>query len=79
MKILNGNPALKYILEKEIKKLPVELRTVFILYEVEGFKHIEISEIMDIPVGTSKSHLFKAKKILRKYLEPYYKIFKEMN
>ena len=79
LKILNGNPALKYILEKEIKKLPVELRTVFILYEVEGFKHIEISEIMDIPVGTSKSHLFKAKKILRKYIEPYYKIFKEMN
>jgi RNA polymerase sigma-70 factor (ECF subfamily) len=38
---------------------------VFVLYEVEGFKHREIGEILGIAEGTSKHALFAAKKELR--------------
>ncbi len=72
----SGQPVLKFVLEKEISKLSEVNRTVFILYEIEGFNHNEISEILNIPVGTSKSRLFEAKKTLRDSLKPYYEIYK---
>lgn len=54
---------------KVIQMIPVGYRTVFNLYEVEGYKHHEISEMLGITVGTSKSQLFKAKKMLKEILE----------
>ncbi|MDD2633713.1 MAG: RNA polymerase sigma factor [Bacteroidales bacterium] len=56
-------------LEKAIANLPEGYRTIFTLYEIEGFKHREIAELMDISESTSKSQLFKAKKMLRENLE----------
>jgi RNA polymerase sigma-70 factor (ECF subfamily) len=56
-------------LEKAIANLPEGYRTIFTLYEIEGFKHREIAELMDISENTSKSQLFKAKKMLRENLE----------
>jgi len=56
-------------LEKAIANLPEGYRAIFTLYEIEGFKHREIAELMDISEGTSKSQLFKAKKMLRENLE----------
>ena len=53
---------------KMIKSIPIGYRTVFNLYEVEGFTHQEISDQLGISVGTSKSQLFKAKKMLREML-----------
>jgi len=53
---------------KMIKSIPIGYRTVFNLYEVEGFSHQEISDQLGISVGTSKSQLFKAKKMLREML-----------
>lgn len=44
-----------------IQKLPFALRSVFNLYCIEGYKHHEIAEIMEIAEGTSKSHLHRAK------------------
>ncbi len=49
-------------LEKAISNLPEGYRTIFTLYEIEGFKHREIAELIDISESTSKSQLFKAKK-----------------
>ncbi|NQZ79162.1 MAG: sigma-70 family RNA polymerase sigma factor, partial [Ekhidna sp.] len=51
-----------------IRSIPVGYRTVFNLYEVEGYSHQEIAEKLSISVGTSKSQLFKAKKLLRELL-----------
>ena len=55
-------------LEKAIANLPEGYRTIFTLYEIEGFKHREIAELIEISEGTSKSQLFKAKKMLRETL-----------
>lgn len=52
-----------------IQQLTPAYRTVFNLYVIEGFKHREIAEILDIAVGTSKSNLAKAKKNLQAILE----------
>ena len=51
-----------------IRSIPVGYRTVFNLYEVEGYSHQEIAEKLSISVGTSMSQLFKAKKLLRELL-----------
>lgn len=56
-------------LTKMVQKLPVGYRTVFNLYVLEGYGHIEISKMLDISVGTSKSQLFKARKMLQKKIE----------
>lgn len=58
-------------LEKAIANLPDGYRTIFTLYEIEGFKHREIAELIDISESTSKSQLFKAKKMLRETLEKF--------
>ncbi|MBC7789127.1 MAG: RNA polymerase sigma factor [Anaerolineae bacterium] len=57
-------------LEKAITTLPTGARTVFVLHDVEGYKHEEIANLMGIAVGTSKAHLFRARRLLRKSLEP---------
>ncbi len=51
-----------------VQALPDSYRTIFSLYEVEGFTHVEISKLLGIPVGTSKSHLSRAKTKLREML-----------
>jgi len=51
-------------LEKAIASLPAGYRTAFTLYEIEGFKHGEIAEMLNISVSTSKTQLFKAKRML---------------
>ncbi|MEP7376632.1 MAG: RNA polymerase sigma factor [Chitinophagaceae bacterium] len=48
-----------------IKELPPSYRTVFNLYVIDGYSHAEIAEIMQIPVGSSKSNLARAKKMLQ--------------
>lgn len=52
-----------------VQQLTPAYRTVFNLYVIEGFKHREIAEMLDIAVGTSKSNLAKAKKNLQAILE----------
>lgn len=58
-----------------IESLPVGYRTVFNLYEIEGYSHAEISELLGISLGTSKSQLSKAKGLLQRKvieLDPVY-------
>ena len=55
-----------------INMLPQGAKTVFNLYTVEGYKHKEIADMLDISVGTSKSQLSKAKSVLRDLVNKYY-------
>lgn len=52
-----------------IDALPEGYKMVFVLYAVEGYKHAEIAKMLDISEGTSKSQLFKARKMLQDKLE----------
>lgn len=52
-----------------IDKLPEGYKMVFLLYAIEGYKHYEIAEILEISEGTSKSQLFKARKMLQENLK----------
>lgn len=56
------------MIQTAIDALPMGYRTVFNLNVVEGFPHEEISKMLNISVGTSRSQLFKAKSILKKSL-----------
>jgi RNA polymerase sigma-70 factor (ECF subfamily) len=55
--------------ETALQRLPEGARQVFVLFEVEGYPHQEISEMMGISTGTSKSQLHRARMILRRALE----------
>jgi RNA polymerase sigma factor (sigma-70 family) len=55
-------------LDKAITELPDGYRSIFTLYEIEGFKHSEIAHMMDISISTSKTQLLKAKRMLGKKL-----------
>lgn len=56
-------------LDEAIKDLSPRLKSVFMLHDIQGFKHEEVAQIMDCSVGTSKSQLFKARMKIRKHLE----------
>ena len=56
-----------------IRKLSPAYRAVFNLYVIEGYKHEEISEMLGISIGTSKSNLAKARKNLQEILKLYFK------
>jgi len=51
-----------------IQQLPDKMRMVINLYAIEGFKHQEIAEILEISVGTSKSNLHDARKRVKKFI-----------
>lgn len=51
-----------------IQKLPIQYRTVFSLYVIDGFKHSEIVELLDIPLGSSKYYLSKAREMLQELI-----------
>lgn len=58
-------------LERAILALPEGARTIFLLIEVEGYKHREVSEMLNISEGTSKSQLNYAKKQLQQLLKDF--------
>jgi RNA polymerase sigma-70 factor, ECF subfamily len=64
-----SNHPLRLTLEKLVYRLEARLRHVFLLFEVEGFRHSEIAEILDISEASSKHALFEAKRELRNRLK----------
>jgi len=52
-------------LQMLIDSLPEGYKIVFVMYAVEGYKHCEIAELLNIAEGTSKSQLFKARQMLQ--------------
>jgi RNA polymerase sigma-70 factor (ECF subfamily) len=65
-----AHPSLKMALERALQELTRHQRDVFLLYEVEGFRHAEIASMLEITETASKNTLFQAKKNLRTRLEP---------
>jgi len=60
---------LKMDFETAVGRLPDGAREVFVLHDVEGFKHREIAEMLDVTAGTSKAQLHRARTILRRHLD----------
>ena len=58
-------------LERAMRRIPKEFRTVMLLSEVEGMPLEEIARVMASPVGTVKSRIFRANKRLRGLLKDY--------
>lgn len=58
-------------IEQAIDRLPEGYKTVFCLYVIEEYKHKEIAELLNIDVGTSKSQLYKARKLLKEELQAH--------
>jgi RNA polymerase sigma-70 factor (ECF subfamily) len=56
---------------RALNRLPVDFRTVIILCDIEEFTYEEISRIIDIPIGTVRSRLHRARKMLRESLCSY--------
>jgi RNA polymerase sigma-70 factor (ECF subfamily) len=65
---LNSNAGQQRDLEKLIGLLPEGARSVFVLHDIEGYKHAEIAQLSGIAAGTSKAQLFRARKLLRENL-----------
>lgn len=55
-------------LERALDTLPERARRVFVLYDMEGYTHREIADLLDITDGTSKSQLHRARMLLREHL-----------
>lgn len=61
-------PGLRLDLENAVTRLPDGAKQVFVLYDVEGYSHQEISGLLGISSGTSKSQLHRARMMLRELL-----------
>ncbi|MEP1487996.1 MAG: RNA polymerase sigma factor [Algibacter sp.] len=56
-------------IQQLIDALPEGYKMVFVMFAIEGYKHYEIAEILNISEGTSKSQLFKARKMLQEKIK----------
>jgi len=69
------NTALNSILDVDVRRaleeLPEPFRLAVILSDVEGFSYKEIADMLDIPLGTVMSRLFRGRRILRNKLDEY--------
>lgn len=80
----SGNPSAYQDLRQEIfdqslgdevtlalNSLPLDFRTVILLCDIENFSYEEIAKILDLPIGTVRSRLFRARNMLKDKLKPY--------
>jgi RNA polymerase sigma-70 factor (ECF subfamily) len=58
-------------IKEAISRLPDNLRSVFVLYEIEGYKYTEISEALDIPLNSVKVYLMRARLKLQEELKEF--------
>jgi RNA polymerase sigma-70 factor (ECF subfamily) len=56
--------------ERAVAQLPDDLRQALVLREMEGLSYEEIATLMDCPVGTVRSRIFRAREAVSKQLEP---------
>jgi RNA polymerase sigma factor (sigma-70 family) len=54
-----------------LNSLPVDFRTVIIICDIEGFTYEEMAKILDIPIGTVRSRLHRARNLLKEKLKNY--------
>ncbi len=65
----SARPDLAMDLEDALGRLPRGARQIFVLHDVEGFRHEEIAGLLGITSGTSKAQLHRARMLLRGHLE----------
>ena len=65
----SGAPELAMDFETAMQRLPPGMRQIFVLHDIEGYKHEEIAAMLGIAQGTSKSQLHRVRMALRKYLD----------
>jgi len=63
------SPGLAVDLEAAVAQLPPGARRIFVLHDVEGFKHEEIADMLSITAGGSKAQLHRARMLLRQALQ----------
>lgn len=61
---------LEQVVHKAIQSLPEDLRTALTLREMEGMSYEEIAEVMDCPVGTVRSRIFRAREAVDRHISP---------
>jgi RNA polymerase sigma-70 factor (ECF subfamily) len=66
-----NNKILSDKIKEKIQVLPENLKSVFVLYEIQGFKYREISKALDIPLNSVKVYLMRARKKLQEELKSY--------
>jgi RNA polymerase sigma-70 factor (ECF subfamily) len=67
----HAEPDLKARLRGAIEALPEHYRVVFVMYDMEGYTHEEIGAALELPVGTSKARLSRARSQLRHALADF--------
>jgi RNA polymerase sigma-70 factor, ECF subfamily len=58
------------LIDRALAKVPLELRTAVVLRDVQGFEYREIAEMLEIPIGTVESRIYRARQALRPLLAP---------
>jgi len=58
---------------KALNDLPIDFRTVILLCDIEGFSYEEIAKIINIPIGTVRSRLHRARNLMKEKLREYAK------
>jgi RNA polymerase sigma-70 factor, ECF subfamily len=61
-------PGVRLDLEKAIATLPHGARVIFVLHDIEGYRHGEIATLLGIGEGTSKAQLHRARRLLREVI-----------
>jgi RNA polymerase sigma-70 factor (ECF subfamily) len=57
-------------IDAALEALPLELRTAIVLREIEGLSYEEIAQIMECPLGTVRSRIFRAREAIARRLRP---------
>ncbi len=71
--LMVSSESLNQRLKEAIENLPVNLKSIFIMYQLQGMKYKEISKVLDIPLNTVKVYLMRARIKLQNEL----KLFKD--
>lgn len=67
----SAEPDLKTKLRRAVDALPEHYRVVFVMYDMEGYTHEEIGAVLEMPTGTSKARLSRARARLREALSEF--------
>ena len=68
---LAATEELRVAIDRAISDLPEDLRTALTLREMEGLSYDEIAAVMDCPIGTVRSRIFRAREAIEQSIEPF--------
>ncbi|WP_322520371.1 RNA polymerase sigma factor RpoE [Guyparkeria halophila] len=68
---LAATEELRAAIDRAISDLPEDLRTALTLREMEGLSYDEIAAVMDCPIGTVRSRIFRAREAIEQSIEPF--------